>query len=223
VHLLDERVHAASRGREVVLQRSSRTASINDPPLDLGTSDAVLVAQAKHGDSAAFALLYRRYIDRVYAFVARRLANRATAEEATQEIFMRALAGLGRCRETDAFAGWLFAIARNVVHEHYRSARRAGGTYKESLDTEDPDPTPEERAVRVEAASELLAARQRCLGAKDQELFDLLLADLTDTEIAVALGRRPGAIRTAHWRLLIRLRSCMGVRTSKQGGRDVAL
>jgi RNA polymerase sigma-70 factor (ECF subfamily) len=207
----------------VVLQRSSRTASINDPPLDLGTSDAVLVAQAKQGDSAAFALLYRRYVDRIYAFSARRLANRATAEEATQEIFMRALAGLGRCRENEAFAGWLFAIARNVVHENYRSARRVGGTYTESLETEDPDPTPEERAVRVEATSELLAARQRCLGAKDRELFDLLLADLTDVEIAVALGRRPGAVRTAHWRLLIKLRGCLGVRSSLNGGRDVAL
>jgi RNA polymerase sigma-70 factor (ECF subfamily) len=207
----------------VVLQQSSRTASINDPLLDLGTSDAVLVAQAKHGDSAAFALLYRRYVDRVYAFVARRLANRSAAEEATQEIFMRALAGLSRCRKEEAFAGWLFAIARNVLHEHFRYDRRTGGPYRESTDAEDPDPTPEERAVRVEAASELLAARQRCLGAKDQELFDLLLADLTDTEVAIALGRRPGAIRTAHWRLLIRLRRCMGVRTSQQGGQNVAL
>jgi RNA polymerase sigma-70 factor (ECF subfamily) len=207
----------------VVLQRSSRTASINDPPLDLGTSDAVLVAQAKHGDSAAFTLLYRRYVDRVYAFAARRLANRGAAEEATQEIFMRALTGLSRCREENAFAGWIFAIARNVLHEHYRTVRHTGGRYPEAYDAQDPDPTPEERVVRVEAASELLAARERCLGAKDRELFDLLLADLTDTEIAVALGRRPGAVRTAHWRLLIRLRDCLGVQASAKGSGDVAL
>ncbi|MFL5758107.1 MAG: RNA polymerase sigma factor [Thermomicrobiales bacterium] len=207
----------------MVLQRSSRTASFNDPPPDLGTSDAVLVAQAKHGDSAAFALLYRRYVDRIYAFAARRLANRGAAEEATQEIFMRALAGLSRCREENAFAGWIFAIARNVLHEHYRSVRHTGGLYPESYDAQDPDPTPEERAVRIEAASELLAARERCLRAKDQELFDLLLADLTDAEIAVALGRRPGAVRTAHWRLLTRLRDCLGVQGSAKGGRDVAL
>jgi RNA polymerase sigma-70 factor (ECF subfamily) len=207
----------------VVLQRSSRTASINDPPLDLGKSDAVLVAQAKHGDSAAFALLYRRYVDRVYAFAARRLASRGAAEEAAQEIFMRALAGLGRCREEKAFAGWLFAIARNVLHEHYRAARRSGGSYTDSIDSEDPDPSPEERVVRAEATSELLAARERCLAANEWELFDLLLADLTDAEIAVALGRRPGAVRTAHWRLLIKLRGCLSGRASLKGDRDVAL
>jgi hypothetical protein len=41
---------------------------------------------------------------------------------------------------------------------------------------------------------------------------------LTDREIAVALNRRYGAVRTAHWRLLAKLRACF----AHLGGRHVA-
>src|SRR5687768_11736363 len=86
---------------------------------------APLVARARAGDSAAFALLYRRYVAAVYAFTSRRLNGREAAEEATQEVFTRALAGLGRCRDDAAFPGWLFGIAHHVVTEQYKAGRHA--------------------------------------------------------------------------------------------------
>jgi RNA polymerase sigma-70 factor (ECF subfamily) len=178
-----------------------------------GEETASLVARSRTGDTAAFALLYRRHVDRIYAFVARRLNDREAAEDATQEIFARALAGLERCRDDAAFAGWLFAIARNVVSEQYRVRRHGSAPLEDASDPEDPDPTPEEHALRGEDRAELRDARERCLNGKERELFDLLLADLTDIEIAAALGRRRGAIRTAHWRLLIKLRACFGILT----------
>jgi len=197
----------------------SQTPRVVVSPADPGGEAARLVARAKGGDPAAFALLYRRHIDRVYAFAARRLSDREAAEEATQEIFARALAGLPRCRDDAAFAGWLFAIARHVVHEQYRARRYATEPLADAIDPEDSAPTPEEHALRGEGADELRAARERCLTAKERELFDLLLADLTDIEIAAALGRRRGAVRTAHWRLLIKLRNCLGLATGVSGGR----
>lgn len=197
-----------------------QTAATIHPPLDAGgeVATASLVARARDGDPAAFAILYRRHLDRVYAYAARRLSGREAAEDATQEIFARALAGLPRCRDDAAFAGWLFAIARHVVNEQYRRRCHATAPLSDGIDPEDPDPTPEERALRDEHARELRAARERCLTAKERDLFDLLLADLTDVEIAAILGCRRGAVRTAHWRLLIKLRRCLGIVTGAAGG-----
>ncbi len=172
---------------------------------------APLVARAKAGDSAAFALLYRRYVTGVYAFAARRLSGRQAAEDATQEIFTRALAGIGRCRDDAAFPGWLFGIAHHVVTEQYKAGRHATSALESARESADPDRSPEERALSREGADELRRARERCLNERERELFDLLLADLTDTQIAAALGKRAGAIRTAHWRLLIKLRGCLGM------------
>ena len=43
--------------------------------------------------------------------------------------------------------------------------------------------------MQGEARRFLLAARERCLTAGERELFDLLLTELNDKQIAVALGR----------------------------------
>jgi RNA polymerase sigma-70 factor (ECF subfamily) len=166
------------------------------------------VAQAQLGDTAAFTYLYRRYVTRVYDYAVWRLQNRHVAEEVTQEVFLRAFRGIAGCREGAWFGGWLLGIARFVIVDLYRAAPPGTVALDESLEWEDPEPLPEEQALGAERDNELRAAREHCLSPSERELFDLLLADLTDREIAVALGRGYGAVRTAHWRLLSKLRAC---------------
>ena len=192
----------------------------NNSPLHDSTDDAVLVAHAKHGDARAFTLLYQRYVERVYAFVLYRVASREVAEEATQTIFFRALRGLASCRDDAAFAYWLFAIARNVIADVQRTRRHASAPLEMAMDVADPEPTPEEHVMRVFAHDALLAARDHCLTQREREFFDLLLADLTHAEMAHVTGRRQGAIRTAHWRLVAKLRRCLDRITQTTGATD---
>jgi RNA polymerase sigma-70 factor (ECF subfamily) len=191
----------------------SRPPTNDAPPEDPGGSDAVLVAQAKQGDARAFALLYNRYLDQVYDFAAHRLESREAAEDATQTTFLRAIASLKECRDERVFAGWLFAIARNVIADSYRARRHA--TPPLPLDgapeIEDPAATPEDLALQAAWERELDDARQHCLNPGERELLDLRLQGLSDREIATALGRGYGAIRTAQHRLIQKLRECLGV------------
>lgn len=203
-----------------VLQRHIPTDGPS--PEDPG-DDVVLAWQAKQGDGQAFALLYRRYVDRVYAYAAWRLASREAAEEATQQIFFRALRGLTGYRQDAAFAPWLFAIARNVVADVHRAQGRATVPLESALDVADSAPLPEEQAMQMMQRGELHLARDRCLSARERELFDLLLADLTQPEIARLLGRRQGAIRTAHWRLIGKLRKCLAGLTGAEEDTDGVL
>ena len=53
----------------------------------------------------------------------------------------------------------------------------------------------------------------------ERELYDLLVQDLTYAEIAIALDRRINAVRTRYWRLLDKLRFCLGLLT-KGGGHE---
>ncbi len=91
----------------------------------------------------------------------------------------------------------------------YRSHKFRSEPWDEALDPEDPTATPEEVAVQRDDARALAEARERCLSAPERDLFDLLLTDMNDKQIAQALGRSHGAVRTAHWRLLIKLRECL--------------
>ena len=193
----------------------SRPLTNDAPPENPGGSDAELVAQAKQGDAQAFALLYRRYLDQVYDFAAHRLPGREAAEDATQTIFLRAVASLKDCRDERVFAGWLFAIARNVIADSYRSRRHA--TPPLSLDSdsvpdvEDPAATPEDLALQAAWEGELGELRESCLNPGERELLDLRLQGLNDREIATALGRGYGAIRTAQYRLILKFRQCLGL------------
>jgi RNA polymerase sigma-70 factor (ECF subfamily) len=177
---------------------------------DQGASDLVdLVSRAKAGDRAAYTVLYHRYLDAVYRFCLVRLESREAAEDATQTIFVRALIALPSCREHAAFVGWLFTIARNVVTDHLRARRYPSDPIPDEPLWADPAPGPEEVLLQGETTRFLLAARERCLSARDRELFDLLLTELNDKEIAQTLGRTHGAVRVAHVRLLHKLRNCL--------------
>lgn len=182
---------------------------------------AGLVARAKNGDGEAFGQLYDRYVEEVYAFVAARLHDREATEDMTQTIFVRALQSLPSCRDNAAFAGWLFAIARNVITDSYRAGRFRPELLDETMDAEDLAQTPEELAIQRDEARTLRKAREHCLSSGERDLFDLLLTDLNDKEIAQVLGRSHAAIRTAHHRLMTKLRDCLRRMASAAGVRDV--
>lgn len=188
-----------------------RPARAPAPPATQAESELVaLVARAKGGDREAYTVLYHRYLDDVYRFALARLGNREAAEDAVQSIFVRALTALPTCHVNAAFVGWLFAIARNVVTDQLRTHRHQTDPIPDDALWPDTGPGPEEVALHGETRRFLLGAREKCLSADERELFDLLLTELNDKQIATALGRSHGAVRTAHWRLLSKLRDCLG-------------
>jgi RNA polymerase sigma-70 factor (ECF subfamily) len=190
---------------------------MNASPDDLGDTDAVLVSRARQGDTQAFALLYRRYVAKVYDFAYHRLGSREAAEDATQTVFLRAYGSLKSCRDGDRFAGWLFAIARNVVNDTWRAHQHVVFVPDGWGNLADHADSPEERAVQADARSALRSARNRCLSAAERDILDLRLQDLNDRQIAQALGRSHGAVRVMQHRMLKKLRHCLGIATESKG------
>jgi RNA polymerase sigma-70 factor (ECF subfamily) len=190
---------------------------MNAPPDDLGGTDAVLVSQAGQGDTQAFALLYRRYVANVYEFSYHRLGSREAAEDATQTVFLRAYGSLKSCRDGDRFAGWLFAIARNVVNDSWRARQHVVIVADEWGNLPDGAESPEERAVRTDPRSDLRSARERCLSPAERDVLDLRLQELNDRQIATALGRSHGSVRVMQHRMLKKLRHCLENATERKG------
>ena len=74
-----------------------------------------LVEAAKRGSRAAFETLYRNHVGKVYGLCLRMTANRATAEDCTQEAFIQAWRSLPAFASRSAFGTWLHRIAVNAV------------------------------------------------------------------------------------------------------------
>ena len=83
------------------------------PARDRSDSDAVEVALATSGDAHAFERLYRKHVGRILALT-RRMLSPDDAEDATQDVFIRAWQKLETFRGESAFGTWLHRIAVNV-------------------------------------------------------------------------------------------------------------
>jgi RNA polymerase sigma-70 factor, ECF subfamily len=76
--------------------------------------DASDVAAAAAGDVRAFERVYRRHVARIHSTAVRMLGD-DEADDATQDVFVRAWQRLGQFRGDSAFGTWLFRLAVNVM------------------------------------------------------------------------------------------------------------
>ena len=120
--------------------------------------EQALVARAR-ADAAAFGTLYDEYLPRIYGFIARRIEDRAVAEELTAATFRRAL---GAVRSDDltgaAFGGFLYRVAASAVVDHGRRRRRAVPATVRASDLDEGDDRRVAEAIGSQGASRAFAA-----------------------------------------------------------------
>jgi len=122
-------------------------------------TDDELVRRASAGVGSAFETLVRRYQGLAVARAYRLLGDRAEAEDAAQEGFLRAFRSLGQLRHPDAFAAWLLQTVANVARRAAaKRARRAAAP----LDANAPD-RPSPHAGLLDAIAALPEGHQQVI------------------------------------------------------------
>ena len=107
-------------------------------------ADEELVRAALAGDPGAYASLYDRYAPLVRAVCHDATRDLHEAQDLSQEVFLRAYGKLGRLREPERFAAWVYAIARHACTEWRR--RRGRERRRRSPDAADLDGRPAPQA-----------------------------------------------------------------------------
>jgi RNA polymerase sigma-70 factor (ECF subfamily) len=157
----------------------------------------------------AYGQLVRRH-QRAAVRVAAVAGDPGDAEDAAQEGFVRAFAAIGRFRLGEPFRPWLLRIVANVAGNRRRSSRRQRGL---ALRAASLAAVPAESPAEVAAGHEdrrLLVAALNRLEPRDR----LILAyrwfeQLSEAEIATALGCRRGTVKSRLSRAMDRLRGEM--------------
>lgn len=168
------------------------------------TEDDRLLVEAAQADPARFVEVYERYIDRIYAFVSRRTANRAAAEDITSQVFEQALRTIGHFEWRGVpVSAWLFRIASNALADHWRErardAHEAPPDVPDSRDHEDID-----RRIALYQHVERLPDLQR------QVIRMRFVEEQSIRDVAAALDRSEGAVKQLQLRALENLRKSMG-------------
>jgi RNA polymerase sigma-70 factor (ECF subfamily) len=160
-----------------------------------------------------FTELYRQYLPRVLNYMRLRVDDEALAQDLTAATFERAFAKRRQLRDPDAFAAWLFRIARNELGQHYRrwSGRGAHVPLAVAFSVPDGNPLPEEQAAKRQELAEMLTAVAE-LSEREQEIIRLkFVGGLTNRAIAKVLRLGESNVAVILYRAIRKLRGRLGV------------
>jgi RNA polymerase sigma-70 factor (ECF subfamily) len=155
------------------------------------------IEAAQAGDAQAFSGLVESYWDSIYRWLYGLCRSSHTAEDLTQEVFLKAWRGIGSFRPGTNFRCWLFRIARNCFIDHRRSSRAPASDYMlDAVPARQSNPVAtaisrETHAMIDEACARLPVTFRAAFLLRTQE-------ELSFAEIARVLGASEETVR---WRV----------------------
>ena len=160
---------------------------------DMAPTDDELVRRATGGDTGSYAILVERYYERSLRFGLRMLGNRADAEEAVQNAFVRVYRALDRYDARSRFESWLFQIVANQCRTLGAKRRRRERTFVPIDATHDfgePPPAAEmHRSMDVQKALMQLSSDHR------EALLMFYMEDRSYEDIADVTGLGVSALK----------------------------
>jgi RNA polymerase sigma-70 factor, ECF subfamily len=171
-------------------------------------ADERLLIEAAQKDPACFAELYENNFERVYAYVVRRVGDRAETEDLTSEVFHHALANLRRFEWRGIpFAAWLFRIAANLIADRWQRTSREQvadepGLIESAAASNTEFEEVERRATLFRLVDTLPAEQQRVVVLRFVEQKSI-------KEVAREIRKTEGAVKQLQFRAISSLRARM--------------
>ena len=172
--------------------------------------DHCLLQSAAQGDKQSFGMLYERYLAEIYRYVFFKVGDQQTAEDITEETFIKTWESLSRIYQGDGkidnFRAWLYRIAKNLVIDFYRKHQpesliqpSESAKYKSI----------EETVIEQEQSNRILRALQKMKPDFQQIIILRLINDLSHKEIAAIIGLSEGHSRILLYRALKNLKEVL--------------
>lgn len=175
-----------------------------------GQSEVVrLIKRAAGGNFEAFGELYNIYLERIYRYVFYQVRDKMTAEDLTEEVFLKAWKSIDTCRgKEQTFSSWLYRIAHNHVIDNLRSQRKYLSADMEALaEVSSPELGEEGKLERQEMLEEISDLPQN----QKQVIILKFIEGLDNREIGQIMGKSQGAVRVLQMRALATLRQRLSV------------
>ena len=168
-------------------------------------SFAGLLAAARARDERAWSALYHDLAPRLLGFL--RGCGADDAEDLLGEVFLQAVRGLdGFSGDERAFRAWMFTLAHHRLIDAKRRARRRPLTLLAQVpESADPGEWPAEAAGQKADLAEVVTMLGRLAPDQRTVLLLRIVGDLTVSEIACVVGKRPGAVKALQRRGLAAL------------------
>jgi RNA polymerase sigma-70 factor, ECF subfamily len=174
-------------------------------------ADERLLIEAAQHDPARFADLYELNFERVYAYIVKRVRDRAESEDLTAEVFQQALANLKRFEWRGIpFAAWLFRIAANLISDRrQRSGREITNDSQVELAQSETGKTSPAEIEQVERRATLYRLVDTLPAEQKRVVVLRFVEEKSIKEVAREIRKTEGAVKQLQFRALTNLRARM--------------
>jgi RNA polymerase sigma-70 factor (ECF subfamily) len=165
-----------------------------------------------------FEAIVEQYRPRVFRFILASLRNKESAENLTQDCFVRAYKARHQFRGASNVGTWLMQIAANLIRNHEASGRLKfwRRTLRADVDVAaagdwipDPHMSPEQMAAAKQQVQKIWKAAARLSGKQRTVLLLRFVEDMELLEIAAVTGMKEGTVKTHLFRALQAVRSAL--------------
>ena len=176
---------------------------------DYSTEDRLLHS-ARAGDSAAVIQIYDGYFQPIFQYIRLRVGDTALAEDLASEVFVRLVRAFqAGSAPRDTLRGWLFQVARNLIHDHVGRQRQLPLTALEDWMPASADDDPEQQVMHT-LSTERMRRALRMLAAEQQEVVILRFGQMLSLqETADIMGKSVSAVKALQFRAVQTLRSLL--------------
>jgi len=178
----------------------------------LKTVETVVDMEIQTIESDDFDWIVQQYQKRIYRVLLFMVKDADTAENLTQDCFLRAFRQRESFRGESSLATWLVSIAVNLAHDYRRNRRwafwrRLKQTDQiEKIPVLDMQPTPEQAVLEKELLAEVQAAVDK-LSERQRTVFLLrFIEDMSLDEIAGVMDMPTGTVKTHLFRAVTSIR-----------------
>ncbi len=169
-------------------------------------TDEQIMEAVQNGDLQQASLLFDRYHKRLFNFLARLAMDRDTAEDLTQNVFLRMIRYRNSYRQGLKFQSWIYQVARNVFSDHYQKIKNKKADFVDIEKMGERIADNEESAM-MDEQEQLLQKSMALLSEEQRELLVLTrFQHMKYEEVAVLMDTTVANIKVKVHRAIAKLR-----------------
>jgi len=159
------------------------------------------IKKAKNRDPEAFGSLYDQHLPAIYRFILLKIGDKSTSEDIAHQVFLNAWQNIENYQSQGfPFSSWLYRIAHNAIIDYYRTDKKHA-----DLESAEELATNDNLEEKIDQGLELNIVKAALKELPDEQQNIIIMKfveELSNKEIAAALGKNEGAIKTAQHRSL---------------------
>jgi len=159
---------------------------------------------------------WHSYYTQLHPFILKRVQHPQLAQDLVQEVLLRAYLHMERVQQPEKLNAWMYQIARNVVHDHYRSGalEKIASEDKEAAEVVEEDLTTRLAACIPLMINELPEPYREAVRLADLE--GLSQKELA-TQLGISYSGAKSRVQRGRAKLRAMLLNCCDIQTDAYG------